>query len=127
MEKETVVKYWQNSSASDLATARDLVKLKHYHWALFIYHLSIEKLLKSHLVKNSITPPNSHDLANLAHLAKLSVSNERKNQLEEISRFNINARYDSVKLEFYKKADQKYTNQWSVVCEEIIKWLNEMF
>ena len=62
MEKEKVIQYWRESAQRDLGAARDLIKLKHYNWALFIYHLAIEKLLKGQLVKSDKEIPAIHKL-----------------------------------------------------------------
>lgn len=40
-------------------------------------------------------------------------------QLNEITTFNIEARYDDYKLSFYKKANKEYAEEWSEICEKI--------
>lgn len=118
-DQQKVIQFWRDSAKHDLETARDLIKLKHYDWALFIYHLAIEKLLKALVVKASITPPYTHKLAHLADVAELKLPDDYREWLKEITTFNVEARYNSVKLEFYRKANQNYTQLWSKQCEEI--------
>ena len=48
MEKVDIIKYWIDSSDRDFKTMKNLFKEKDYHWALFIGHLVIEKLLKAY-------------------------------------------------------------------------------
>ncbi len=46
-------------------------------------------------------------------------------QLKEITTFNIRARYDNIKLEFYKKATREYTEKWFSTAKEGYQWLKE--
>jgi len=48
---------------------------------------------------------------------------EYHEKLDEISSFNLEARYDDYKQSFYHKADVKFTQTWKSNCEEIYQWL----
>ena len=75
MEEAKVIQYWVTISRNDFETAELLFRNKKYHHALFFCHLSVEKMLKAVVVKNSKTaPPLIHDLVRLAEKARLSVS-----------------------------------------------------
>lgn len=124
-DQRKAITHWRDSAKRDLATARDLIKLKHYHWALFIYHLAIEKMFKANLINVGITPPYTHKLQRLASLAKLPLLNKYRPWLKEITSFNLEARYDSEKLEFYHKATASYANRWATQCEEVYQWLQK--
>lgn len=124
-DQQKVIQYWRDSAERDLLTARDLLKLKHRGWALFIYHLAIEKLLKALVVKAGITPPYTHDLEKLALRANLRLAKTYKKWLEEITDFNLEARYPSDKRLFYQKATESFTKIWSKHCEEIYQWLTK--
>ncbi len=77
---------------------------KDFHWALFLGHLVIEKLLKAIIVRKTENhAPFSHDLRRLAKISELNFSDEHKKWLDSITSFNINARYDDYKEDFYKK------------------------
>ncbi len=52
MKKADLIKYWIDSSDRDFTTMAHLFEKGDYHWALFIGHLVIEKLLKAYYVKN---------------------------------------------------------------------------
>ncbi len=55
--------------------------------ALFFVHLSVEKALKALVCREtSDIPPRTHNLVRLAELAKLEMSGELKDTLEELTR-----------------------------------------
>lgn len=112
-EQKDAVSYWKSSSKKDLQIAEELFESKRYNYSLFFLHLSIEKLLKGIFVtKMNEAAPAIHDLVNLAKRAKISLTQVQTKQLEEISKFNIAARYDDYKLKFYKKATEPFTSRW---------------
>ena len=123
---DRLIKNWLLSAEENRQTAFDMYKLKHYGWSLFIFHLSIEKLLKAHLVKNDQEVIFTHKLVKLTKLAKIKYTKEQEKQLIEISEFNIEARYDIDKMKFYQKADKIYTTKWIKICENIFNWLRSM-
>lgn len=120
------IKNWLASAEEDRKTALDLFKLKRYAWSLFIFHLAIEKLFKAHLVKNDQSIPYTHKLVKLAKLAKLEFSFLQEKQLVEISDYNLKARYDIEKMEFYKKSDKIYTKKWLTICGQVFDWLKKL-
>jgi len=65
-----IVRHWVDSSDEDFKTMVTLFHSKSYHWALFIGHIAIEKLLKAYFVKQKGThAPFTHNLYRLAELA----------------------------------------------------------
>ena len=52
---EKIVNHWIESSEDDYRTMVALYKSKTYNWALFMGHISIEKLLKAYYVKKHQT------------------------------------------------------------------------
>jgi len=110
---DEAIKYWIESSQDDFDTAKKLFELKKYNHALFFLHLALEKIIKSvYLANKNEAPPLIHDLVILAEKAEINVSSLEKEELVEISTFNIAARYDDYKLKFYKKATKDYANLW---------------
>jgi len=92
INKEKLISFWLESSDRDYKTMTDLYNTGNYHWALFIGHLVIEKLLKALYVKEkSGFPPQIHDLRRLAEKIGISIIEEDKLKLDTITRFNINA------------------------------------
>ena len=115
------------SSKSDWKTAQGLMKLGRYHHALFFCHLTLEKLLKGKIVERLDVPaPPIHDLLKLAKKLSIDFDGNIAEQLKEITNFNLEARYDSYKLEFYKKATKKYATKWFEISMELKKWIAQI-
>lgn len=128
MKKEEAVKIWLKRSNDDLKLAREIFELKHYNYCLFFCHLSLERILKALIVKKSgKSAPPIHDLARLAKHARIGMDDKLSGELAEITTFNVEARYDTIKLAFYKKATKKYTTEWLWRTEQIHKWLKDIF
>lgn len=124
MKTNSVGKYWLRSSDQDWIVANDLFENKHYTYALFFAHLSIEKLLKAIFsYKFKETAPFSHNLVYLSEKADLNLSNEHLDLLEEITDFNLEARYPDDKFSFYKKCTLSYTQIKLGQIEGLRAWL----
>jgi HEPN domain-containing protein len=65
----------------------------------------------------------THDLLRLATNAGLKIDEETVEWLDDISTFNINARYDSYKQDFYMLCTREFANLWSERIEKIRIWL----
>ncbi|OGS17604.1 MAG: hypothetical protein A2219_01185 [Elusimicrobia bacterium RIFOXYA2_FULL_50_26] len=125
-DERDIVKYWLESSKQDFETAEILFKNRKYQHSLFFCHLSIEKLLKAVFVKSrKAAPPLIHDLVRLGEKTGIPLSEGIKNDLAEISTFNIQARYDDYKLSFYLKADRQFALKYVSITRELLKWLNK--
>lgn len=128
MSKKELISRWRKSANKNFKTAQDLIKLKHYDWALFIGQLSLEKFLKGLVVKNSNKlPPLIHNLNKLAELAEIKLTKEQENDFVEISKFHIQARYDDIKYELYKTATEKYTKKWFNKIQKYYQWLKKLY
>lgn len=107
------IKYWIESAMEDWDVAVKLLADKKYHHALFFAQLTVEKLLKAFHIKNkNDSPLYVHNLVLLAQKAELELTDRQKEELKEISTFNITARYDSYKRDFYNKATPEYAQKW---------------
>lgn len=128
MTQDEAIKYWQDGAADDYETAEILFKEKKFHHALFFCHLTLEKLLKGLIIKNSVelTPP-IHNLVILARRANLTISVDLEKELNEITTWNITARYDNIKRVFYKKATKEFSTMWFQRVKEIYKWLLKQY
>ncbi len=63
IDKEKVISHWIETSESDYLTMKSLYESKSYSWALFLGHISLEKLLKALFVsKFGIHAPFTHNL-----------------------------------------------------------------
>jgi HEPN domain-containing protein len=121
---EKIVKYWLNSAEQNYNTMRNMLDSKDYSWALFLGHLVIEKTLKaiyvSRLKKHAVF---SHDLLRLANKIGLELSNQQQEWLDEITTFNLNARYDNYKQDFHKLCTKEFAAIWIERIETTEKWL----
>lgn len=104
MSKEKILKVWLEGAENARQTAKDMLKLKHYDWSLFFWHLAIEKILKARLFKHNIDVPITHDLVRLVKANKFKIDDGLNKKLNEITTYNVSARYEDEKRSFYKKA-----------------------
>ena len=126
MDKSDLGRYWEETSDRDYITMRNLYDSGDYHWSLFMGHLVLEKLLKACYVMNvSEKVPFTHDLLRSADLAGMGVDEERADQLDLITTFNINARYPDYKQAFYRKCTLEFSARSISRIEEIRTWLKE--
>jgi HEPN domain-containing protein len=124
MEKKELISFWIESSDRDTRAMEDLFEKGHYTWTLFVGHLVIEKLLKAYYVVNiDIQPPLIHNLLRIAEKSKLELSEEQKDLLVTVTTFNIQARYDDVKREFYHKCSKEFTKIWINKIKGFRKWI----
>ena len=94
MTRNEIVKYWIDSSEVDFLAMDNLFKNRHFTWSLFIGHLVLEKLLKAYYVKNiSLEVHRTHNLLQLAQKTRLKLCEEQQDLLDEVTTFNIKARY----------------------------------
>lgn len=128
MKSEELVKYWIESSDRDYESMLKNFETKQYTWALFIGHLMLEKLLKALYSKKNTDnpyPPKIHNLNIIAEKSGLELDEKTTKILFTCNSFNISARYEDYKNEFYKKCTETYTKEQIKNIEEIRKWLKE--
>ena len=105
----------------------DLHSTQNNHWALFIGHLVIEKLLKALYIKlRSEFPPLIHDLRRIGEKAGIELNMSQVIVLDSISRFNLKARYDDYKESFYTLCTDEFTKEWVEKIKECRKWIKTM-
>lgn len=118
------VNHWITTSDKDFNTMIHLYDTKDFHWALFIGHIVIERLLKAGIVKNTRNhAPFTHDLRRLSKLSEINFGVEHLIWLDTITTFNLNARYDSYKQAFYKKCTPEYTSIWIANIKQLREWI----
>jgi len=127
MTREEIIEYWINSSDEDYEVMNSLFVKNHYVWALFIGHLVLEKLLKAYFVRQAgPDAPYIHDLTKLAELSFLNLTEEQKDFLDEVTTFNIKARYPDYKNVFSKKATQEFTKKYHDKIKDFRLWLRAL-
>ncbi len=124
---EKITNHWITTSDRDYETMIHLFEKKDFHWALFIGHLVIERLLKVAVVKRTENhAPFTHDLRRLAKLSQIEFNETNKKRLDTITTFNLNARYDNYKQDFYKRCTPEYTEKWVAVIKELRQWIKKL-
>ena len=127
MKRQEVIEYWIDTSDKDYKTLENLFKSGDYHWALFLGHLVIEKLLKAVYVQNvDMNPPRIHDLARLAVKCNIKVDSTMFDKLEFITRFNLSVRYPDYQQEFYKLCTKEFSLDAISTIKEVRRWLRNL-
>jgi len=128
LNKEEHFKYWMDVSAEDWATASEIAKKnERKHFALFLGHLSVEKLLKAlYVKKHDETPPYKHDFVILATKCGIELDERQMINLRIISTFNLEARYPDFKQSFYKKCTPEFISAEMQRIEETLSWIKSI-
>ncbi len=126
-DKDKLIKYWIDSSEKDFKTMKDLYRTKNNNWALFMGHLVIEKIAKALFVKKREEfTPLIHDLRRILEKAGIEIDDEQKVILDTVTRFNIKARYDDYKQNFYKLCTDNFTKEWVDKIKNTRLWIKSM-
>ena len=123
MDVQRQVDYWRTGAAEDFAAAHDLLDKRHFRLALFMVHLSIEKILKAHVCQvTGDYAPRTHSLIRLVELAKLGLSEGELDFMATLDRYNMAGRYPD------PTAPNPTENEAATVCrhaEEMLKCLQQ--
>lgn len=106
------IEYWQKSAERDYETMVGLFQIKRHSESLFFGHIILEKILKAHVVMiTRKEAPRIHNLVILASIADLELSNEEKEFLAVVNRYNMRTRYPDIRLNFYRLCTREYTEK----------------
>ena len=127
IDVDKVVKHWIETSDDDFKAMLNLFESKSFNWALFVGHISVEKLLKALYVKTyKEHAPFTHNLYRLAELCKVKMTDEQSDWLDKVTSFNLNARYNDYKKEFYYQCTPEFTEFWIEKIKILRSWINQM-
>lgn len=127
MDISKLARAWRRSSKDDLKVAHSLNEKGHYSHCLFFCHLAVEKELKRiYLVRKKEIPPFIHNLVRIADECNLALGEPDRQNLQELTTFNVKARYEIIKAKFHKKATKEYTKRWLSRTEEILELLKRI-
>jgi HEPN domain-containing protein len=125
-DKKKTIAYWMSSSRYDMSVANALMKSRKYPYALFMGHLSLEKLLKALVVKMTDEhAPFSHSLPYLAEKSGVDLPQPIHIKLREVMEFHFEGRYPDAHKAFYRKCTRAYTAVRLKEIKEIYKWVKE--
>jgi len=116
---------WLGLSAYDLEVAKDLLKSERYVYAVFMCHLSTEKLLKAAVVEftEQDPPPKIHILRRLSEIASLTLTDEQTRFLVELTLQQQRTRYPEDIVELGKVYTREYAERLLQQTEEFRAWL----
>jgi HEPN domain-containing protein len=121
VEKKDYILYWKATAADDWKRVNLLFKNRDYIFALFCAHLTLEKLIKAHWVKDNVGnfPPKIHNLNKLAAQTKLSLTDEELIFCADMNKFQIEGRYPDYVSDIYKIVNSKYTANYLKQCQKL--------
>lgn len=115
------VAYWRKGAEEDIETAWILVDKNKRKEALFWAHLSLEKAIKAHVVRDTgDTAPKLHNLLSLVEKSKLVCTEKMLDFFSEMNKYNLRGRYPEMDSEIPTKSHSR-----AVISEtgETVKWL----
>lgn len=125
MTKKDYIDYWEVTAEKDWVAAEHLFEKADFLHCLFFAHLTLEKLLKAHFVKDNVSdfPPKTHNLLYLLSQTSLAPTQDQLKLLSQMNQFQLDGRYPDYKLNMYKIADQPYTEALLNDVKNVIAWL----
>lgn len=129
MNNIDLMNYWIESSDRDYESMKKNFETEQYTWALFIGHLTLEKLLKAiyaKVNKDNPYPPKVNNLNILAERCNIELDERKTKIFMTCNSFNISARYEDYKNEFYERCTKEYTSEQIENIEEVRTWLKKM-
>ena len=126
MKAQQMINYWLKSAQEDIITAESLFKTQRFLPCLFYCHLFIEKIIKAIIIKNTKKDaPYGHKLSRLAKSTNLPFAQKQVNLLNDLTAFNIKARYQDYKFSLYKKATKTYTLNYLIKAKKLYLWIKK--
>ena len=124
MEKE--VQNWLDSARYDLETARHLLRAGRYIYTVFMCHLALEKVLKAK-VEEVIgeAPPKTHDLEYLVKLAGLSLDENTKDFILELSNLSVVTRYPRDFQTMLRDFSRERVELTMIKATEVFQWIED--
>lgn len=118
------IDYWRTNSDKDIDTATILIDAKKYIEGMFFCHMSIEKIIKAHVViKTEQIPPKTHDLFYLANIAKIEFSESQSDMMNILMKYQLEGRYP----EYYPRVpSSEKIIEYLTKTKELLQWFNKM-
>lgn len=121
LDVDALVSDWKSDSLSSWDDARYLIEDKRITLGLFALHLSLEKILKTHIMKQTrVLAPKIHDLVRLAQLAQVDLSSDQIDFLSRMNFYAIHGRYLGAKFPI---PSQKTAKEYLYIAKELLEWL----
>ena len=123
--KDEHISHWVNQSKDDWEAAELLFTGNKYLHALFFAHLSLEKACKAHWINSGDAniPPKSHNLIFLLSQTKIELTDDQKEFLLELNRFQIEGRYPEQISKLHQSSTATFTRNKLNEAKELHLWL----
>jgi HEPN domain-containing protein len=127
MEKKDYISYWNEEAETSWKMAQKLLESSDWVYALFFFHLSLEKLFKAIWVQDNVEnfPTRTHDLQTLCNQTTLELDAEMYSYLAVVTSWNLETRYPDYKRLIFKRTDEKFAMNQLAKLEELRKCLLE--
>ena len=89
-----------------------------------IFTSNVEQELWPEFLGDPITTSASLDRI-FHHSVLVEITEEQEDWFDRLTTFNINARYDSYKQEFYRLCTKEFAEEWKLVIETLREWLRK--
>jgi HEPN domain-containing protein len=98
---------WRVSAAKSWDAAENLFEKSNFVESLFFAHLTLEKIIKAHWVKDNEEnfPPRIHNLRRLTEQTQIPLLVEQIAFLEQMNTFQIEGRYPDYRFAIYQAFD----------------------
>ena len=117
------IAYWKAGAIDDLESARVLIDKNRLLHGLFFCHLVIEKVIKSHIVKQTQEfAPRSHNLIYLSEKANLIFNEEDEIFLGILMKYQLQGRYPDYNPNIPEKAK---VLDYLFRTEKLLTWIEE--
>lgn len=114
--------HWVELAQYDLRAAKHNFDSRTYLYVIFLYHLTLEKLLKACITEFTETfPPPIHDLNKLTRLAKIEFSDEFARFVSEMAQKSVPARYPESLKDFSRNDAEHCLKQ----TRKVARWLEQ--
>lgn len=118
------IDYWKTGAYEDWQVAQELISLGRIRHGLYFAHLSLEKMLKAHVCRDTQgLAPRIHPLLRLAERIGLRLSEEQRVFLARFDRYQIEGRYPAM---LPPAPDIETARLELSRAGEMLEWLNQM-
>jgi HEPN domain-containing protein len=122
------VAYWLDIAVYDIDTAEAMYQTARWLYVAFMCHQAIEKTLKAYWsAKREDEPPYTHNHMRLAEGCGLYdlMSDEQKDFLDEVTNYNIEARYPEDKDALYRRLSKQACRHIIDETKQMMQWIQE--
>jgi HEPN domain-containing protein len=125
---DPVVEKWLEHAKYDLATAKAMFKTGRYLYVAFMCQQTIEKVLKTIIVKNGKEVLPIHNLVRLAEISGIYplLPEDYQIFLAELSPYAIKARYGVYKKHLSEITNKRKARMMLEQTKEVYRWLKKI-